>query len=77
MSDCRDLTLFLFKIKQNKKLDNSKLTWKERTNTKEKQREEHTQGFHKHRETHRRNYLRNLLFCIGQLDSGDTLHTGT
>jgi len=54
------------------------LTWKERTNTKEKEREEHKQGFHiKHRETHRRNYLRNLLFCIGRLDSGDTLHTGT
>ena len=52
------------------------LTWKERTNTKENQREEHKQGFHKHRETHRRNYLRNLLFCIGRLDSGDTLHTG-
>ena len=53
------------------------LTWKERTNTTEKQREGHKQGFHKHRETHRRNYLRNLLFCIGQLDNGDTLHTGT
>ena len=76
MSDCRDLTLFLCKIKK-KKIDNSMLTWKERTNTTEKQREGHKQGFHKHRETHRRNYPRNLLFCIGQLDSGDTLHTGT
>ena len=53
------------------------LTRKERTNTKETQREVHKQGFRKHRKTHRRNYLRNLLFCIGRLDSGDTLHTGT
>ena len=43
----------------------------------ETQREVHKQGFHNRRKTHRRNYLRNLLFCIGQLDSGDTLHTGT